>query len=168
MESCGSWRIDGEELVREDITIRDAWILFGDPNWTDYDFYLEAKVIQRSNEGFIIPFRVAGLGNQWMINVGTGRQYLIQRVRDGTLLQPPITRVAGNVNQGEWYKVLIRTRGPELQCFLNGQRVLWTRDPECERGAVGLQTHDTTARFRNIKVTNPEGDVLFEGLPECP
>jgi hypothetical protein len=33
---------------------------------------------------------------------------------------------------------------------------------------VGLRIWQTAARFRNIKVTDPQGKLLFEGLPPVP
>jgi hypothetical protein len=37
-----------------------------------------------------------------------------------------------------------------------------------KEGRVGLRTFKTHARYRNLKVTDPAGKVLFEGLPELP
>ncbi len=35
-------------------------------------------------------------------------------------------------------------------------------------GRIGLSTWNAAARFRRIKVSDPQGKVLFEGLPELP
>ena len=41
-------------------------------------------------------------------------------------------------------------------------------DPRFSDGRLQLRTWSTTARFRNIKVTDPAGKVLFEGMPDLP
>ena len=41
-------------------------------------------------------------------------------------------------------------------------------DPRFTHGRIGLYTWDAAARFRRIKVSDPQGKVLFEGLPELP
>jgi hypothetical protein len=37
--------------------------------------------------------------------------------------------------------------------------------PLFSTGRIGLMTQGNRARFRHIRVTDPEGKVLFEGLP---
>ena len=41
-------------------------------------------------------------------------------------------------------------------------------DPRFSDGRLQLRTWSTTARFRNIKVTDPAGKVLLEGMPDLP
>ena len=38
----GEWSIDGDELVQADTTIEFAYLNFGDKNWTDFDFEVDA------------------------------------------------------------------------------------------------------------------------------
>jgi hypothetical protein len=38
--------------------------------------------------------------------------------------------------------------------------------PAHSHGQIGICAHFAKARFRRIKVTTPDGKVLFEGLPE--
>jgi hypothetical protein len=40
--------------------------------------------------------------------------------------------------------------------------------PGLGTGQVGLRTLHTSYRFRKIKVTDPVGRVLLEGLPDLP
>jgi hypothetical protein len=74
----------------------------------------------------------------------------------------------GSLPSGTWLSALVKVRAGHVQCFLNGQKLF-----EFERkfdthatGCVGLRTWGGHYRFRNIKVTDPEGKVLLEGLPD--
>src|SRR5262249_17892837 len=40
--ASGTWRVEREELVHSDAGTDNGRLLFGDPNWTDYDYSFEA------------------------------------------------------------------------------------------------------------------------------
>jgi hypothetical protein len=70
------------------------------------------------------------------------------------------------VNSGQWYRVRVSVRGSRLQCFLDEELLFDLTDQNHLRGAVGFRTWETNVRFRNIKVTAPDGSALWEGEPE--
>ena len=59
---------------------------------------------------------------------------------------------------GELGTVLGSVRRPDVGV---AYFISWDKHP---RGCVGLVTNPFSARFRNLKVTAPNGRVLFEGL----
>jgi hypothetical protein len=67
---------------------------------------------------------------------------------------------------GTWQRGLVRVRGAHVQCFLNDQKQFDATLEGSAAGCVGLRTCLSTFRFRNIKVTDPDGKVLLEGLPD--
>ena len=84
----------------------------------------------------------------------------------------PFTKLATHTDpiaSEQWHKLQVKVRGEEFQCFCDGNLIVQGRDPEYRKGRVGIRARNGwAARFRNIKVTDPEGKVLWEGLPELP
>jgi hypothetical protein len=72
------------------------------------------------------------------------------------------------IQLGHWYDVWIRVRGPKIWCYLDGQEWFHCTDSPFKKGRGGFGTWLTVARFRNISVASPEGDVLWKGLPDLP
>ena len=138
---------------------------FGDPAWSDYDAQLEWKV-EKGGE-FGVCFR-AREGNQLFTAFGgfnnTSHAVLIQRykVQSYGLAVPG---VKGRIEPGKWYRVRIEARGSRFKVFLEDKQLFDFQLKGFDRGGVGLRTSQSSARFRNIKVTDPRGQVLFEGLP---
>src|SRR5262249_45296287 len=60
-----------------------------------------------------------------------------------------------------------KARGNTFECFLNGVSICQFTEPFHPRGCVGLRTYENAAEFRDIKVTAPDGKVLWEGLPDA-
>ena len=56
-------------------------------------------------------------------------------------------------------------RGESAQCYLNDIRLFDVKIKN-PAGNVGFRTWAARYRFRNIKVTDPKGKVLLEGLPD--
>src|SRR5207244_246432 len=72
------------------------------------------------------------------------------------------------VEPDRWYKLAVRLRGTHGECCVDDERVFEYEDKRNPQGSVGLRTAYSAARFRNIRVTDPAGKVLFEGLPKLP
>ena len=76
-----------------------------------------------------------------------------------------------SLRDGAWYTARVHVRGNHFVCSIydshNGTetRVFDVYDDRHPRGRVGLQTFGASFRFKNIKVTAPDGRVLWEGLP---
>jgi hypothetical protein len=160
----GKWRIaDGclEQTTRSE----HVSILFGDRSWSNYDYSLEFLRVE---------------GDCWML-------FLVDPEKAGCLFglsafhnsahdlvgwAPPgkpwrtFAKKDGSVPSGTWQRARVSVRGSHAQCFLNGQKVLDCQIDTHSTGAVGLRTWGGRYRFRNIKVTDPQGKVLLEGPPE--
>ena len=68
----------------------------------------------------------------------------------------------------EWYKVKASLRGPHIRIELDGHVLISYTDDFSRRGPVGLRFWNGAGRFRNIKVSAPDGTVLWEGPPDLP
>lgn len=169
----GKWRVVEDCL--EQVTLTESvWIAFGDKAWTDYDFSLEL-LRTRGNGAALAAFRtdweknadvrlprgcVFGLG-QWNNTAYTVESWL----PDAKPWRLHVQKKAG-LPGNTWLRARVSVRGAHVQCFLNDNKVFDCNiDKAHPTGGVGLHTVNTCYRFRNIKVTDPEGKVLLEGLP---
>jgi hypothetical protein len=161
----GEWLREGDELVQAESN-SPVCLVFGDVEWTDYDFSCDAMRVNGPN-GFDIIFRAPDKFNWEVFAVGTwnNQRHAWASLNEnvGTGLRQ--SRNAG-VDANRWYKVRVSVRGQRCQCFLDEKLLFDFTDQIQRRGAVGFRTWATSARFRNIKVTSPDGKVLWEGVPE--
>jgi serine/threonine protein kinase len=171
----GDWSIDGNELVQSNDKEGDCEIAFGDPAWTDYNFVCEAKVVAGFGGEISQTFRVVEGGRyEWVLGRWNGHNYSLGSVAQGEILErvwwSPLDRDDRDrkLELDRWYKMEVRVRGSSIECLVDGATVVKKDHDRYKDGRVGLRTFKTHARFRNLKVTDPTGKVLFEGLLELP
>jgi alpha-N-arabinofuranosidase len=138
-------------------------MLLGDPAWTDYEVTLEARRDEGS-EGFLVMFRAAG-DQHYRVNFGgwANKEHGIEK--NGGPVRG--ARVPGSIEVGRWYHVKIICKAAGFKVFLDGKSVLSFEDRQNPllRGCIGLNTWHTRSSFRNIKVTDADGNVMMSGLP---
>jgi serine/threonine protein kinase len=176
----GRWEIEGDELCHYDGTGHgEQWLLFGDPSWRDYDFRFEVR-----HEGF--PSGVTTFfrspDDSHIQHFGFGwhdfRTALIE-YRDGTdlfhRLEGPdgeyLKKLDEPIQADRWYRVGVSTRGTKTECRVDDTSVFTVTNNPYEMGRVGLRIWRIwggKTRFRNLRVTSPEGAVLWEGVPDLP
>ena len=71
-------------------------------------------------------------------------------------------------SSNRWYSLKVEARGDTFRAYLDGVLQFEQTDARFTHGRICLFTVDTAARFRRIKISDPQGKVLFEGLPELP
>jgi hypothetical protein len=169
----GDWHLEGDYLVQSDKRPSRV-IVFGDVRWTDYDFTVDAMRMGRG-DSFALFFRWADREtklNQLTFDIaGSGNRkahaFLITDGRSERVQERDI-RLVGH----RWYTARVKVRGGHFECFLNDgdkdERLIVFDDDRHPKGCVALRTWNSVYRFRNIKVTAPDGTVLWEGLPEIP
>ncbi|HEV3257859.1 MAG TPA: family 16 glycoside hydrolase [Gemmataceae bacterium] len=163
----GKWYIVGDYLVQPTLD-QNASILFGDRNWTDYDFSVEA-MMGEGNDQVALWFRTRDIQNAYLFGLGSWRNTaLTGEVLVGGKSAIPLksSRPGGALKAHTWYTARVSVRGNRGACFLNGVRVFAFNAGQQPAGCVGLRTWGTSYVFRNIKVTAPDGTVLLEGLPD--
>lgn len=170
VSGAGRWRIDGKEIVQESGAGSSMVLLFGDPNWTDYDFAADVKR-ESGDEAAGLCFRAVDSKNFFCLARGA-YQNTCQEVcryvngmwtRNDTLLDR-----RGSLEVGQWYSFRVEARGQQFRCFVDGGQVFEFTEACQPAGCVGLRAWGTTCRMRNIRVTDPHGRVLCEGLPDLP
>jgi WD40 repeat protein/tetratricopeptide (TPR) repeat protein len=161
-----TWKIEGTELVQESER-GEFMLLFGDPKWTDYDVQLEAKPTRGSGEVNVVV-RAASLYNLTVAILGGWDNSRHGIMPLAGVQWNAIATAVGKTTIGQWHKVKVEVRGRTCQLFVDGSFVVRAEGIPAAAGQVGLRTFNSAGRFRNIKIRDPKGKVLFEGLPELP
>jgi serine/threonine protein kinase len=163
-----SWVLKGKELYQtDDRRAFEPWLLFGDPAWTDYDFEVETEILSGGSEANVVVRAVSREHCIFAILGGwENRFHGVLAPRDGLRQWPLLASVPGQTEHDRWYQVRVEARGDRFKVLLDGKPLLAFVSDKYPRGRVGLRTSGTGARFRNPKVTAPDGTVLMEGWPD--
>jgi serine/threonine protein kinase len=161
----GEWTVHGSDLVKEGSG--DGFVNFGDTNWTDYDLTYEA-CMSAGREGFGGGFRLAD-GNGYTLGIGdSDGMHKLAQWSNATRRATFIRSVPGTIHPGVWYSVKISLRGRNIRVALDDRELISAWDDFSSRGIVSLRFYNGAGRFRNIKVTAPDGTLLWEGPPDLP
>ena len=163
----GNWDIDGDELVQ---TSRSkSAIHFGDPGWSNYDFTFKVNSVSQG-DGFTAETHFKDNRNFVFHEFGgnSNTRYNIGEVIEGRRIFPNWKN--DNIVHDRWYEVKIQVRGKRTNAFLNGQKVFGEPSINVlhEKGQVGFSAWNSTMRIRDIKVVDPNGRLLWSGLPMLP
>jgi serine/threonine protein kinase/type 1 glutamine amidotransferase len=170
----GQWDADGDELVQSDATRWNATLLFGDKRWTDYDFTVDAMPTGATeHSSFSLFFRSTGSGEslEYLVDgEGNNSCHVILHEKEASHRLP--NGFTFHLRDHKWYTARVHVRGKHFACSLYDNEsgseidrfdVEYDHQPN---GCVGLGTcYYSPFRFKNIKVTSPDGRVLWEGLP---
>lgn len=169
----GRWSVDGDELVQDDASVEFAHLNFGDKSWTDYDFQvdmmrvegrLSASLCVRVDDPQFCLFAL-GHGDKSLAEIHTSNKDI-----NGQFIWRGIAQVYQPLTNNTWRTAHARVRENHFQCWLEnleGSHQLFEfSDDSLSRGRVGLRTVKSAFRFKNLRVTDPVGVVLWEGLPD--
>jgi alpha-L-arabinofuranosidase len=164
-----SWKISGG-IVSQSEKLSDVRLIFGNPLWTDYEFSLEARK-DGGYEGFLILFRAMDEDNFYWLNLGGwgNSQHSVEKETGGQ--RDVVTPfIKGKIAGQEWIPIRIVVSGNRIETYLNNQLLYNYTDTihPILNGAVGIGSWGTAVSYRNLKVTDPSGKVLYSGLPEVP
>ena len=145
-------------------------LILPDSSLSSYDFKFQAQVVAGARE-FAAFFHIQDNGvdgGQFYSDTG-GSATRVTFVQESEPDRDPNVMVKQiRIQQGHWYDVWVKVRGPKIWCYLDDQEWFHCTDSPFKKGRVGFGTNETVARFRNISVATPEGDVLWKGLPDLP
>ncbi len=164
----GQWSIVGDELAQTDAGEHYALLEFGDENWTDYDYSVDVKRVSGNDQAALL-YRWTSPSNFNLFGIGTsGNSFVVvEWQKDGKM--GFLNNFNYRLNNNQWYTMLAKVRGNHMTCELRkGTDKIrsWEADSDRHpRGKVGLRTVFSHMRFKNIKVTAPDGKVLWDGLP---
>jgi len=166
-----NWLVQDGTLVQQGLG-SNVRLLFGEPDWTDYEITLEARKTG-GEEGFLVLLRAQSGKEFYWANLGGWRNtsHALERGIKGQDRWGPVTpHRPGRIETGRWYRLRARCEGRHIQAWLDDELVIdYTDDGRGPtKGRAGVGTWITRAEFRKIKVTSLDGRTLFEGLPPLP
>jgi Protein kinase domain/Domain of Unknown Function (DUF1080) len=167
----GSWRIVGDELVADSGAHMN--MKFGDPNWSDIDFAYQCRL---DNAAAVATGTTRSDGHGRWVSLALGFQgdkkehcelYFHRSSEQNKWLAKNSQARPMPVEVGRWYQVLISCRGSDFTATVDGKQMAHMKRPDFPQGCVGFNVNKQgVVRFTNIKVTAPNGAVLWEGLPD--
>jgi tRNA A-37 threonylcarbamoyl transferase component Bud32 len=161
----GTWKAEKDELHQTDARTGNCCIVFGDPDWTDYDYSFEVTKTD-GLYGIAALFRATDLKNFMVFDLAgwQNRKYTVECVVKGQPNWVVLDRV-GSMAKEKKYRVLVKVRADSFRCYINDTLIYDCRDKRLTRGAVGFRCWGAAVRISSIKVIDPDGQILWEGLP---
>jgi alpha-L-arabinofuranosidase len=166
--SSGLWSQEGNEIVQSSLN-ENVRLLFGDINWQNYEFSLQAQK-DGGSEGFLILFRANGENFYWCNLGGWGNTlHAIEKGTPGVRWGVFGSQISGSIETGKWYDIKIRCEGNHFQVWVDGSELFNFTDNTATAhlsGQAGVGTWVTQARYRHLVVTDlASGDTLYNEIP---
>lgn len=164
--NSGTWEVE-DGVVVQSANRTPALLLFGSAEFSDIDYSCDvwrglkdvgiSLVCRATDSQHYTYAEIGGFGNKYtdlqVAEVGHFRRLGIIQM---------------SVATDRWVPVKIKLRGKSMELFIDDQFVVHGNDDARLQGYVGLRVWNGDARFRNLKVTSPDGVILWEGPPELP
>ena len=134
----------------------------GSGSWADYTLSLQARKLGGA-EGFLVMFNVADSKNYFWWNLGgwSNGAHGIERCVNGT--KSTLAYSGGNsIATGQWYDIRIEIQGTSIHCYLDNVLMHSITTDVAYSGTIGLSTWNTQAEYRNISVTGPGTQLLYQ------
>ncbi len=155
--TSGEWGVEKGKLVQKSTWMADnhrgAVTFFGDTDWTNYTYTVEATKLEGS-EGFIIPFAAQDKDNYWFWNIGGWGNTVscLQEIENGI----KTGRVPGTVKDfavetGRTYEIKIVVEGYNAKGYIDGELMF---DKDLESG--------TKSESYQVVSTDESGDIIIK------
>ena len=161
-EISGVWRHLNGGIIEQAEARNDAVYLIGDPGLRNFDFTFEVKVLEGGGN-VKARFFHKNDNEYYQFNVGgdTNKAYVLEHWYDGKWTGNPGGYIRATLDTNKWHTVQLKIRGPEFWCQCDNKQIFHETDKRFTSGFVGIGTVHTAAQFRNIKLTAPNGRLLW-------
>ncbi len=156
----GAWSVENGVLKQKNTytdtnrySTTGSVLYFGDSSWTDYTLTLDAR-IDGGSEGFLIPFAVRGVENNYFWNVGgwTNTVSCLQQVSDANKSGPLNgTTKRLKLTRGQTYQLKLEVSGTNVKCYIDG--VLYVDYDSARTGAADCY---------HVVSTDESGDIIIK------
>lgn len=123
--TSGDWKIRNGKLIQgtTDMAYNNngSVAYFGDSQWTDYTFEVEATKTG-GEEGFLIPFGVKDTENNFFWNIGGwgNTRSTVQQIENGIKSEILATATDFTVEEGKTYKIKLEISGRRVKGYIDG------------------------------------------------
>lgn len=169
--NSGTWLVEGagdDAVLRQTALLRHPMpvLAFGSFDWSNYDITLQARV-DRGNNGLKFAFHYLNMANCAWFALGNyeNTKHEVTYMRNNRFTPHARIDRDGSLVPGRWYDIRLVIRDHEFHCYLDGALVESGLDPFRGKGRVALGAWNTATSYRKLRITTPEGAVLWEGLP---
>ncbi|HET6324029.1 MAG TPA: SUMF1/EgtB/PvdO family nonheme iron enzyme [Planctomycetaceae bacterium] len=166
----GEWTVENDELVQASLAMGEEscpLLVFGEPTLSNYDLTLEAKKTGGRDQ-LGIYFHWLGFGHYRRFNLDGNGGIDFSYFYNGKWGREDGNWKGLSFSSNRWYSLKFETRGDTFRAYVDGALQFEQTDARFAHGRICLYTWNAAARFRRIKISDPQGKVLFEGLPELP
>jgi serine/threonine protein kinase len=163
----GKCRLSGEDLCITPVGPAEAVFLIGSLKWSNYDFTFRA--IANAEGAFNVLFHWTDPGTYYVFCPGSLNNRssdLFKRVEKGPPQRAPGQLRFGRLEPDRWYQIHLEVRGSTYRCYVDNKLWLQTQDEAFTHGKCGIGVWNPNNRFRDIKVTAPDGSILWSGPPD--
>ena len=155
--TSGDWGVDGGKLVQKDTWMADnhrgAVTYFGDVDWSNYTFTVEATKLDGA-EGFIIPFAAQDTDNYWFWNIGGWGNTVscLQEIENGIKTgRVPGTVKDFTVETGRTYEIKVVVEENRARGYIDGELMF---DKVLDSGSK--------AECYQVVSTDDSGDIIVK------
>ncbi len=173
----GTWRIEKDELIRTDRNLF-ATLLLGDVPPASYNFEYKIKMID-SRWGprmfhafhYQAPLQHSTATDRYWFEIkekkaqNTDQYAFTCSYPDGEWHREGEYEPIVPLEYGRWYDVELQVRGKQFRVLFDNKEIL-QQFARIGSGWVGLGSADCITRFKDISVTTPKGEILWQGLPD--
>jgi len=155
---AGEWSVEKGVYTQAD---DHAWakLFTGIQAWSNYTFEVEAK--KTGGDALFVYFRMDKKGSyRWPVGGWGGKKMQIQTAGGGSGSK----LVDYEIETDKWYNLKIVAKDNTFELFIDGESVLQHEDKNDKAhksGGVGVGGWRNTAQYRNMKLTDESGKVLF-------
>lgn len=163
----GRWVREGDEFVQAEPGNFELY--FGDPEWTDYDVTVECLSHPGlpDAQGGILHFRASSPLDYLSFNIGSYGGSFDEAVRVVGGHWSRDAPLQGRRHQhNQWQRVHVRVRGMEIECRLDDLPPIRFTETTRLKGRIALVTWNSAVRWRNLRVSAPDGTVLWSDFPD--
>lgn len=154
----GDWEVkDG--ALRQVQPGGTATAFIGDSNWSDYTLSLKARKLAGAG-GLVVVVRNGPqhCRVEWHLGAKANTKHAL--VSWLGQQDEPVVETPGTIEVGKWYDVRIELRGPQLDCYLDGQLVHSVRVPLPRYGGIfASATREAASREVILKLVNATPQV---------
>jgi hypothetical protein len=113
--NAGHWSIEDNSIMQSNIG-ENIRLVFGNPQWRDYEYTLEARKKQGS-EGFLILFRVADAEEFYWYNLGGwgNQRHALEKGIKGRRWGAVGRGFEGKIETDRWYRIRVRCEAPGIR-----------------------------------------------------